>query len=43
MLSSTFLTLLVVPVVYALVDGLKRRLAGWRAPGRAGSAEVGTI
>jgi len=43
MLSSTFLTLLVVPVVYALVDGLKRRLAGGRAPSRAGSAEVGTI
>lgn len=32
MLSSTFLTLLVVPVVYALVDGLKRRLPGARVP-----------
>ena len=32
MLSSTFLTLLVVPVVYALVDGVKRRLPGGRAP-----------
>ena len=29
--SSTFLTLLVVPVVYSLVDGLKRRV-GASAP-----------
>jgi HAE1 family hydrophobic/amphiphilic exporter-1 len=28
LLSSTFLTLLVVPAVYSLVDGLKQRLAG---------------
>ena len=31
MLSSTFLTLLVVPAVYALVDGLRRRLPGGTA------------
>jgi len=31
MLSSTFLTLLVVPAVYALVDGLRRRLPGGAA------------
>jgi HAE1 family hydrophobic/amphiphilic exporter-1 len=31
--SSTFLTLLVVPSVYLLVDGLKRRVARrWAAP-----------
>ena len=30
LLSSTFLTLLVVPVVYSLVDSLKRRLLGGR-------------
>jgi HAE1 family hydrophobic/amphiphilic exporter-1 len=28
LLSSTFLTLLVVPAVYSLVDGLKQRIAG---------------
>jgi len=31
LLSSTFLTLLVVPVVYSLVDGLTSRLVGGRA------------
>jgi len=28
LLSSTFLTLIVVPVVYSLVDGAKARLRG---------------
>ena len=32
LLSSTFLTLLVVPVVYSLVDGLKVRVLGGRRP-----------
>jgi len=35
LLSSTFLTLLVVPAVYALVDGLKRRLRAMRLPRRS--------
>ena len=39
LLSSTFLTLLVVPVVYSLVDGLKRRLARVPASGSRGAAE----
>jgi hydrophobic/amphiphilic exporter-1 (mainly G- bacteria), HAE1 family len=30
--SSTFLTLLVVPAVYFLVDGVKARFARWRSP-----------
>ncbi|ATE59269.1 efflux RND transporter permease subunit [Thauera sinica] len=39
LLSSTFLSLLVVPVVYELVDGLQARIRGWFAkhpspPGR---------
>ena len=34
--SSTFLTLLVVPVVYSLVDGARVRASGWR-PRRGGS------
>jgi HAE1 family hydrophobic/amphiphilic exporter-1 len=29
--SSTFLTLLVVPAVYLLVDGLKVRVSRWRS------------
>jgi HAE1 family hydrophobic/amphiphilic exporter-1 len=41
LLSSTFLTLLVVPVIYALVDGLKARLVGGRASGPVGLAEMG--
>jgi HAE1 family hydrophobic/amphiphilic exporter-1 len=35
--SSTFLTLLVVPVVYSLVDGARVRASGWRP--RRGAAE----
>ena len=31
--SSTFLTLLVIPVIYALVDGLRDRVSGWRSKG----------
>jgi len=38
LLSSTFLTLLVVPVVYSLVDGLTSRLVGGRAS-RTGSSQ----
>jgi HAE1 family hydrophobic/amphiphilic exporter-1 len=34
LLSSTLLTLLVVPVVYSLVDGLKESLSG-KGKGRA--------
>jgi HAE1 family hydrophobic/amphiphilic exporter-1 len=41
LLSSTFLTLLVVPVIYALVDGLKSRLVGGRASRPGGLAEMG--
>lgn len=33
--SSTFLTLLVVPVVYSLVDGGRSRISGWGARRRA--------
>jgi len=29
--SSTFLTLLVIPVIYSLVDGLRVRVSRWRA------------
>jgi hydrophobic/amphiphilic exporter-1 (mainly G- bacteria), HAE1 family len=36
--SSTFLTLLVVPVVYSLVDGARVGVTGWR--GRSGSPNV---
>ena len=32
--SSTFLTLLVIPVIYSLVDGLRDRIGEWRAPER---------
>lgn len=35
LLTSTLLTLLVVPVVYSLVDGVKRRLPGGAGRGRA--------
>ncbi|MDO8483991.1 MAG: efflux RND transporter permease subunit, partial [Candidatus Limnocylindrales bacterium] len=41
LLSSTFLTLLVVPVVYALVDGLRSWLVGGRAPRPVRYAEMG--
>jgi HAE1 family hydrophobic/amphiphilic exporter-1 len=41
LLSSTFLTLLVVPVVYALVDGLKSWLTGGRASRPVRYAEMG--
>jgi HAE1 family hydrophobic/amphiphilic exporter-1 len=41
LLSSTFLTLIVVPVVYSLVAGLKDRLAGGAASRVAGVAEAG--
>ncbi len=37
--SSTFLTLLVVPAVYFLVDGLKRRLSRGGAPSASIDAE----
>ena len=30
--SSTFLTLLVIPVIYSLVDGVRRRLSRSRTP-----------
>ena len=40
LLSSTFLTLLVVPVVYSLVDGLKSWLARGRASRPVGLAEI---
>ena len=33
--SSTFLTLLVVPVIYSLVDGGRSRISGWGAARRA--------
>jgi HAE1 family hydrophobic/amphiphilic exporter-1 len=36
--SSTFLTLIVVPVVYSLVDGGKNRLGRQRAPVEPGAA-----
>jgi HAE1 family hydrophobic/amphiphilic exporter-1 len=29
-ITSTFLTLLVIPVVYALLDGARERVGGWR-------------
>ncbi len=41
LLSSTFLTLLVVPVVYSLVDGLRSRLVGGRASRPVDLAEMG--
>jgi HAE1 family hydrophobic/amphiphilic exporter-1 len=31
--SSTFLTLLVIPVIYSLVDGLRVRVSSWRSRG----------
>ena len=31
--SSTFLTLLVIPVIYSLVEGLRDRVGAWRARG----------
>ena len=31
--SSTFLTLLVIPVIYSLVDGVRVRISSWRAQG----------
>jgi Cu/Ag efflux pump CusA len=37
LVTSTFLTLLVVPVVYTLVDDLERALRGARAAGRPAS------
>jgi Cu/Ag efflux pump CusA len=40
MISSTFLTLLVVPVVYILVSKLRRRPAPVAAPFTAPSAEA---
>jgi HAE1 family hydrophobic/amphiphilic exporter-1 len=36
--SSTFLTLLVVPVVYSLVDGARVGVSRWRAGSRASEA-----
>jgi hydrophobic/amphiphilic exporter-1 (mainly G- bacteria), HAE1 family len=36
--SSTFLTLIVIPVIYSLVDGLKRRVGRRFAPGPATAA-----
>jgi HAE1 family hydrophobic/amphiphilic exporter-1 len=42
LLSSTLLTLLVIPVIYSLVDGLKRRVAGSRVTRRVGVAEAGS-
>ena len=43
LLSSTFLTLLVIPVVYSLVDGVRTRAAGRFVPadGRRGRADTG--
>jgi HAE1 family hydrophobic/amphiphilic exporter-1 len=43
LLSSTFLTLLVVPVVYSLVDGLKRRLVGGRVAGSVRIDDAGEL
>jgi HAE1 family hydrophobic/amphiphilic exporter-1 len=41
LLSATFLTLLVVPAVYSLVDGLRSRIAGGRASRPVALAEIG--
>jgi HAE1 family hydrophobic/amphiphilic exporter-1 len=42
LISSTFLTLLVIPAIYSLVDGLRRRVTGWFSRPRAGEgAPVG--
>jgi HAE1 family hydrophobic/amphiphilic exporter-1 len=43
LLSSTFLTLLVVPVVYSLVDGLTRRLPGGLAHDQVRLADTGGL
>ena len=40
--SSTFLTLIVVPVVYSLIDGLKVRIGQRRSPAAVGSASSGS-
>ena len=44
LLSSTFLTLLVVPAVYSLIDGLKSRIVGRQGltPGRSGRDGAGS-
>jgi HAE1 family hydrophobic/amphiphilic exporter-1 len=39
LISSTLLTLIVIPVLYSMVDGLQERLAGRTAPVDAPSTE----
>ena len=41
LVSSTFLTLLVIPAIYSLVDGLRRRVSRWAS--RFGSAAVPAV
>ncbi len=38
--SSTFLTLLVIPVIYSLVDGVRVRVSRWRARERRGGGRA---
>jgi hydrophobic/amphiphilic exporter-1 (mainly G- bacteria), HAE1 family len=43
LITSTFLTLGVVPVVYSLLDGLRERVAQWRARPAAEAADAAAV